>query len=546
MCQCQNQDKMGTIVRLQGLDTKASTEDIRSFFEGVRIPDGGVFIVGGAIGEAYIAFSSEADAQLAVKRSGDFLKDSKVDLHMSSMAELEHKLQPLLKRKRLSSKPCTKTLSSSNRKRLFVKVKQVDPRTNKRPPSPTNQPTTGLADQSLEIDSLDSKTAFLLGVCTLLKGLESSQTKMDTFQFPITEQRSPEPKPNPGYIRVFGLPASTTKNDICQIFNGLKVQEVIVNVDLGVSRGCLVKFNSLQDSHEAMRYSMGSACVEVRAATEKMWISALQECEDFCNEGPKLKHSPLKDTVNYKQREGSRRRQCDNKSPHKSPKKLKNKCHTTTAVLENLQHIVLVSHLPMQITKTEIKELFGCPNIAHTNILYLLDSNGNRTDKAFLLFNSLEDYNYALNLSGCHVGSHVIEVSSITKEEMKTMLRTSSKPMGQKQKQIKKPIQKRNTNQDVVKLNTTARTCLYLRNMPENVRRNQIKALFSDNKLNDNDITLLHDSDGQCIGEAVVQFHSQTNAAVALIHHGKDFLGSKVLLTPICVKQMEDMLESHF
>lgn len=256
----------------------------------------------------------------------------------------------------------------------------------------------------------------------------------------------------------------------------------------------------------------------------------------------KLKQNPLKDTLNYKSdSDWPRKRQCNKDLQHKSLKKCKTNSQSTDTHSDNTQNIVMVCNLPVTITKTEIKELFGCPNIAHTNVLHLLDAYKNRTDKAFLIFNKREDYDYAINLSGCHLGSNTIDVTPITKEEMRRMM---MKAMDKTTKQNTE-FGKMDTEEQSRELCTTARTCVYVRNMPANVRRSQIKALFSENKLTEEDITLLHDSDGTCSGEAVVQFQSQTNAALALMHHGMKFLGSKLLLTPISVKQMENILANN-
>lgn len=47
---------MSVIIRLQNLPWSANAADIRQFFHGLSIPEGGVHIVGGQLGDAFIAF----------------------------------------------------------------------------------------------------------------------------------------------------------------------------------------------------------------------------------------------------------------------------------------------------------------------------------------------------------------------------------------------------------------------------------------------------------------------------------------------------------
>lgn len=47
---------MSVIIRLQNLPWSANALDIRQFFNGLSIPEGGVHIVGGELGDAFIAF----------------------------------------------------------------------------------------------------------------------------------------------------------------------------------------------------------------------------------------------------------------------------------------------------------------------------------------------------------------------------------------------------------------------------------------------------------------------------------------------------------
>lgn len=556
---------MTIILRLQGLDEKAGTEDIRTFFKCLHIPDGGVYIVGGSLKEAFIAFHNEKDAQLAMRYSGNVLKGSKVTLHISSMKELEHKLKSRLKRKKPSPTQLDGRSPEPSPEKNLLPL-------NVGPHTPDTASLPELLDRdTLNIqvsNTLDSSTAFLLGICTVLQGLQSChQSKnnegVPSIDLPKTdntvvsnEVRIPEQtlSSEPGYVRLFGLPASATKEVICRFFSGLKVQEAIVNVKLGLGHGCLVKFASLQEAHDALLFnkqSFGPICVEVRGATEKMWTSALQECENALDVGERVnpKQSPLKETANHEPHstaQGIKRRSV-NRLPSKSPKMPRVNSNSTTTLSPPIEYIVMVRNLPKMMTKTEIKELFGCPNIAHKNVLHLLDKEGNRTDTAFLIFNRTEDYDYATNLTGCHVGSDVIEVSSITKKIMRNMM-AETHPGNLQIGSKKKPNRKKRSNpvktpeEPSINVDLAAQTCLFVRNMPEDVQKSQIKSLFSNYRVKNDSIILLVDSDGKGIGEAVVQFKSQKLASLAQRLHGQDFLGAKVLLTSINVKQMEDIL----
>ncbi|XP_018541723.1 RNA binding motif protein 12Ba [Lates calcarifer] len=580
---------MPIILRLEGLDVKAGTEDIRKFFECLHIPDGGVYIVGGSLREAFIAFTTERDAQLAMRYTGNFLKRSQVTLHISSMSELEHKLESLIKRKKhYPSKLTVKSPPTSPNANLPSVNALPRDHNNANPPPSTSQPLdhttanvphplhSSIANlQTSAVSSLDSSAAFLLGVCTVLQGLQSSHQreykesvprvgspKADSTVVASDVVRTPELTLNsrPGYVRVFGLPASATKDDICHFFSGLAVEEAIVNVKLGLGMHvCLVKFANTKDACDALHFNqrqLGSFCVEVRGASEKMWTSALQDCENALDDEEIMRpnQNPLREAADHQQKSVyalQMKRQSVKQLQHKSPKKPRPDRDSQTTLSPGTEYIVMVSNLLKKMTKTEIKELFGCPNIAHKNVLHLLDKEGNRTDTAFLIFNCTEDYDYAMNLTGCHVGSNAIKVSSVTREKMRDMMaKTHPRNVEHclKMDTMKKGPGPVGTPKDTFSMNPdqAAQTCLFVRNLPADVQKSQIKTLFSKYKLRKDNITLLHDSDGKGIGEAVVQFKSQKLAALAHGLHGQDFLGTQVLLTCISVKQMQDIFGRHF
>lgn len=84
---------MSIIIRLQNLPTSAKLVDIRKFFGGLHIPSGGVHILGGDKGDAFIGFMSDEDARLAMRKDGGRIKDSRVKLYLSSRMEMMHEFE---------------------------------------------------------------------------------------------------------------------------------------------------------------------------------------------------------------------------------------------------------------------------------------------------------------------------------------------------------------------------------------------------------------------------------------------------------------------
>ena len=81
---------MTVIIRLQNLPWTANALDIRQFFQGLSIPDGGVHIVGGDKGDAFIAFSTDDDARQAMYLDGQRIRDTPVKLLLSSKTEMQN------------------------------------------------------------------------------------------------------------------------------------------------------------------------------------------------------------------------------------------------------------------------------------------------------------------------------------------------------------------------------------------------------------------------------------------------------------------------
>ncbi|XP_036395472.1 RNA binding motif protein 12Ba [Megalops cyprinoides] len=492
------------VLRLQGLSIEAGSEDIRRFFDGLHIPNGGVHIIGGSLGEAFIIFATEKDAQLALKRSGSLLRGSRVVLFMSSKTELQNKMASSLKQYKYPEK------------------------------GPERKP-----EEIVKACTSDPAAAFLLGLVSAIRELHaeqegskaispanSVQKTSDYIAIPMEQQKQrATSSQNSRYLRLHGLPKSVTKHEVRQFFRGLEVQDVIVDVRIGGHYGTLVKFTREQDALKGLKYdgqNMAFNCVKVREASEDIWLSAVEECRKSLN-GRQRNVSP-----------GLKRMRPEDRSRSRSPKR-----HLPHSLSPSNDLCVMLQNIPPKTTKTQIKELFGCSYLPSNRVLHLLDEVGHRTSTAFIEFDQVDDYYSAMKLNGCKFGSRFINVSGITKEKMRAMIRASKyvPPID-----IEGAINEQPSYEKTRERSYSSQTYIYVRNLPADVRKVEVKDFFCKFPVSQDHITLLCDRQGMGIGEALVRFASEDIAKMAESLHGQNFLGTRVLLTRITRQQMEDLL----
>lgn len=132
---------MAVVIRLQGLPIVAGTMDIRHFFSGLTIPDGGVHIVGGEHGEAFIVFATDEDARLGMMRTGGSIKGSKVSLLLSSKTEMQNMIELSRRRFEAGTGPAeTTAVTTGNASRqVATSIPTVQPGTGGRSGSHGNQ-----------------------------------------------------------------------------------------------------------------------------------------------------------------------------------------------------------------------------------------------------------------------------------------------------------------------------------------------------------------------------------------------------------------------
>lgn len=490
------------VVRLHGLSMEAGSGDIREFFSGLHIPEGGVHITGGSLGEAFIVFAEKEDGQLALQKSGTFLKGSYVVLSVCSEAELRQKMISCLKRDDSSGLG----------------------------------PETKLIEMLMAANKPEVILALLLSLASAAGKMQMKQATAPSGDFmeatghngisPVADSVSAPlgkfPRGNLStaasrtcYLSIRGLPRSVTKHEICNFFKGLKVKEIIINAQVGHGyRGCLVKFASEQESHEGLKYSgrsLGSFCVDVNRATEDTWFSAIDHCK-MAYKNQKVTHREMR---------------LLDQSQSWSP------MEQTSDPLPNNEYCVMIQNLNPITTKTEIKDLFKCANVPNSRLLHLLDNWGRRTDTAFILFDKKEDCISALDLDRYNFCSRVLSVSVVSKEEMRAMMK--------RQQSIPSIVAKKPR---IERLKEEP-SCIYVRNLPSDVRKIEIKEFFGKFQISEDCISLLSDSRGVGLGEAVVMFESVQSAKLAEQRNGRKFLGVPLILTPITTQQVKDLLNGN-
>ncbi|XP_073488055.1 RNA-binding protein 12B-like [Aquarana catesbeiana] len=115
---------MSVKVRLQGLPPLADSIHIRRFFNGLKIPSGGVTIIGGVNGEAFVKFKNFKDASFALKRSGRPLMNSCVQVFLDSKAKHKRSVEKP-GYVRISLQPFDASFSDVKRFFKYISVKSV-------------------------------------------------------------------------------------------------------------------------------------------------------------------------------------------------------------------------------------------------------------------------------------------------------------------------------------------------------------------------------------------------------------------------------------
>ncbi|XP_055459218.1 RNA-binding protein 12B isoform X1 [Psammomys obesus] len=481
---------MAVVIRLLGLPFIAGPLEIRHFFKGLSIPDGGVHIIGGKVGEAFVMFATDEDARRAISRSGGFIKDSSVELFLSSKVEMRKTIE-------------MQRTAHVGRGRLR-----------------SGAPGVGSLYHCIGALKEEGSYSGYGSSVNQDSGFHANGTGLDLRP----RKTRPSKAENP-YLFLRGLPYLVNEDDVRVFFSGLCVDGVIfLKHHDGRNNGdAIVKFASCIDASGGLkchRSFMGSRFIEVMQGSEEQWI----ELGGNAAKGgdiPRMRaeeHSPSRRISD---------RQLRKRSHSKSPR---------TRSRSPLGFYVHLKNLSLNINKRDLRNLFRDTDLTNEQIKFLYKDE-RRTRYAFVMFKNLKDYNTALGLHKTVLQYRPVLIDPISRKEMMKFIECYEKKRpGSVERERPGRVSQKYTEEGY----SGRKLCIYIRNFPFDVTKAEVQKFFADFSLVEDDIYLLYDDKGVGLGEALVRFKSEEQAMKAERLNRRRFLGTEVLLRLISEVQMQE------
>ncbi|XP_010011432.1 PREDICTED: RNA-binding protein 12B [Nestor notabilis] len=503
---------MAVVIRLQGLPVVAGPADIRRFFLGLNIPDGGVHIIGGEIGEAFIIFATDEDARRAMSCSGGFIKDSRIELFLSSKAEMQNTIE--MSRKRFD-RGGRENMAGSRRTGTNGSGAGVGDMSHLVAPFPKgmNKPGYGPPDHPEA-------------------GFHANGARHGNIGMPKSNYQSRKAchpfNPDDLYLFLRGIPYSATEDEVRAFLSGLHVDGVImIKHRNGLNNGdCLVKFATPGDALEGLkrhRQYMGQRFIEISPSTEERWIEyggrvdMPNEIDDFFCED----HSPRSSSYMH-----SRKR-----SHSRSPRRQRTRSRSSP----NQEYYIHLRNLSTSLEKRDLRDFFPDLDICSQQIKLLTDKHQRRTRDAFVMLRSERDYQAALEYHRKVLLNRPVYIFPISRKSMLKIIDSCERKRSQERDHLGQAIPEKGYREG----HSGPKTCVYVRNFPFDVSKIEVQKFFARFDIDEDDIYLLYDDKGVGLGEALVKFKSEEQAMKAENLNRRRFLGTEVLIRLISEDQMQ-------
>uniref|UniRef100_A0A8C5Q202 RRM domain-containing protein n=1 Tax=Leptobrachium leishanense TaxID=445787 RepID=A0A8C5Q202_9ANUR len=483
---------MAVVIRLQGLPVEAGSADIRHYFSGLKIPDGGVHIIGGKLGEAFIIFVTDEDARRAMSRTGGMIMKAYVQLYLSSKAEMQSTLDVSRKGSR-ESKHLPSSVESLSK--ILTAMKK------------------GIHPKEFENDHADSDFHS--------SGAKSADNNMGGVK---KDRREPKEDTSP-YVFLFGLPYTASEDDVQYFFEGLRIDEMIFLLrPNGLRDGnALLKFGSVSDANASLKRNnehMGHRFISVKKSTEQKWIEA----------GGQAGYTVAHASSTGKGYEGVNKH-----SLSRSPK-----IQTARSRSPHHQEFYLhLSDLPTEVRKQDVKHVLGDTGMSDSQIKFLPDKYNDKKMEAFVRIENRRHYEKCLSLHKSRLCGRPISITPISRTAMLEVIDAFER----KYPTARDVLPEKDYSRKNLKEYSNVKRSLYVRNFPFDVTKSEVKKFFVGFSVHDDDIILLYDNKNVGLGEALVRFPNKEQAILAEGLNHQRFLGTEVLLRRVSDEQVGELGE---
>ncbi|TSK16235.1 RNA-binding protein 12 [Bagarius yarrelli] len=515
---------MAVVIRLQGLPIVAGTMDIRHFFSGLTIPDGGVHIVGGDHGEAFIVFATDEDARLGMMRTGGTIKGSKVSLLLSSKTEMQNMIE--LSRRRFETGNADGTSVNSSRSGPSNITGGTDRGTLQNTAQAfTNNTSTTVTTAVSVNEPVSIKSASTFASTTLGNmpsnfnnfsspnlnmgsTMTTSMSSLSTVPPPIpplpTMPTLPPMPPMPGPPPVSTLPPVSTVNPL-------------TSVPPVPSMTHMPHLSALPPFNPGVPPPVGPVAGGLAASGPPLSLG---------NPNPMFFNAinPL------------------------NPLNLQ--AHLKAALMNAEELHIKVQGLPYNASELEIGDFFH--GLGVDSIQILRDNVGRSSGRALVKFFSPQDSFEALKRNGGMMGQRYIEISPASEIQWRDSQGSCAEQLkiGSESEQIRHHRGSATPASPSVRERARSRSphkqefCVYLKGLPYEAENKQIFEFFKNLDIVEDSIYIAYGPNGRATGEGFVEFRNEMDYKVALGCH-MQYMGSRFIqVHPITKKNMFEKIDS--
>ncbi|KAM6928062.1 copine-1 isoform 1-T2 [Xenentodon cancila] len=527
---------MAVVIRLQGLPIVAGTMDIRHFFSGLTIPDGGVHIVGGEHGEAFIVFATDEDARLGMMRTGGSIKGSKVSLLLSSKTQMQNMIE--LSRRRFEAgagavEMSAPTAGNANQQASAASMPAVQSGTGGRSGSHgshgshgnqgfTNTPATVTAASSSQEQPSNKATASLVSVVPSFPNSYSSTPAITT---PLASLNT-GPPPIPPLPNMSAMPPMPTLPTIPvpPPVSSLPPVPTVSPLSQGPPvppMSHLPHMSSLPPFNPSLPPPAGLGSGLPLGTPNPMLFNPLSSLASLGLQ---------------------------------AHMKAATAAATGAGAANPDEFFILLQNLPFSCSEMEVREFFR--GLGVDGVRLLRDGHGRPNGRAMVKFFSPQDSFEALKRGGGMMGQRFIEITPGSERQWASLCDSGAGHA---------PHNSRSNNsidsQDQLHRRGNAGTggrderersrsphrhefCVYLKGLPYEADKKQIKEFFKNLIIVEDSVYIAYGPNGRATGEGFLEFKSEQDYKTALGAH-MQYMGSRFIqVHPISRKGMLEKIDA--